>query len=584
MSKDIASFLLVFALFSGWSHAREVRVKSVTASGRVTISVNGVPCITLASGAGSLSVQDRADLIRSRLERWAGAGANPKFGVARKGSSYRVTGVGEILAVPTVADSKRLGLKRRSTAHRWAATLQRAWNTPFLTLSPSGAVIGMGMSRSFQVGGGASGPVYVRSEPEGLVSIKQSGRTITLTGRNPGQGSISVIRDGASVTSALLVLKLAGSVRPVQLEVTGGSVPRDVLEEAFSYEIDAAMKLEPGCGYKVTKPPAFPAVWSRGDRLTLNATVYLHGPQRLAVTRSVPISIQRRKVDRATGTVLFYSNNPERVTAPQTLFRQTVVSNTNTRLLYHHQNGTSNAMNLGIDIYNPGDRSVYALVVDGTGPVTPDTVLTGHVAAYRYLKRHVDGVGIVLRIPPGARRRVVREQLRVNDTASGILMVRPLSGGNVLLTAAAEHGPETDRAPAQLVKTDAVFPSPDKTIEAEYEVGKTWAHIALGRHAISNQNGTRLSGNYGVVYTVKLRLENPTASSRKVQVLFEAKAGAARGAFLVDGKLVQTPMIYPPAEVKITDFHLRAGERRNVTIITLPAAGGSYPAGIIVHG
>jgi hypothetical protein len=92
-----------------------------------------------------------------------------------------------------------------------------------------------------------------------------------------------------------------------------------------------------------------------------------------------------------------------------------------------------------------------------------------------------------------------------------------------------------------------------------------------------------LSGNYGVIYDIKIRAENPTSAVRTIQLLFEPAAGPASGLFIVDGKLVGVRTVSPPDEVPIFAFRLGPGQVKDISLRTMPLGGSFYPATIIVR-
>ena len=60
-------------------------------------------------------------------------------------------------------------------------------------------------------------------------------------------------------------------------------------------------------------------------------------------------------------------------------------------------------------------------------------------------------------------------------------------------------------------------------------------------------------------------------------------AGWARGAFLIDGRLVEAGLATSPQEVRLAQFRLRPGERRRVMVSTLPCGGSSYPVWLVAR-
>jgi hypothetical protein len=131
--------------------------------------------------------------------------------------------------------------------------------------------------------------------------------------------------------------------------------------------------------------------------------------------------------------------------------------------------------------------------------------------------------------------------------------------------------------------SEHVYPQPRKEVRARYRVGDTWAFIPVGKRPIAARDGSRrLDGNYGVVYDIAVRVENPTDRERTIQVAFSADAGPARGVFWIEDRLVEAPEL-GATDVPLASFRLAPGEVRDLPIRTIPVAGSAYPARIVVR-
>jgi hypothetical protein len=107
---------------------------------------------------------------------------------------------------------------------------------------------------------------------------------------------------------------------------------------------------------------------------------------------------------------------------------------------------------------------------------------------------------------------------------------------------------------------------------------------ASGGSGFSTQlKGRVLRGNYGVIYRIAIRFTNPTNRSWQAQVVVEPTGGVVRGAFLVDGKLVELPLLRPHDEKVIHEFTLAPNQTRTVSVVTIPSAGSFYPIQLIAR-
>jgi hypothetical protein len=110
-------------------------------------------------------------------------------------------------------------------------------------------------------------------------------------------------------------------------------------------------------------------------------------------------------------------------------------------------------------------------------------------------------------------------------------------------------------------------------------VGGRYGFFKIGERPISGSDSMRvLDGNFGVIYSIKAEISNPTRVASEVEMVFEASAGYSGGLFLVDGVLTESPLLQPKAEFRIGKFRLAPGETKRVELVTIPLSGSSYPS------
>jgi hypothetical protein len=318
----------------------------------------------------------------------------------------------------------------------------------------------------------------------------------------------------------------------------------------------------------------------------------LGGEGYLPVQTTVRVRVRNRVLPHQETLALLYSNNPERIRRPALLYYAMLHPDAPIRLLYHHQNMSGRPVRLRIDLFNPGEQVAEVQTIEGAAGPSIDTVLVGHRAGVRYLQNLLREVGQIVSVPAGARRAVVIQRLPNGSTGSGLFGLRVLSPGSLFLRVAAEPDrPEPESA--TLVATSGrttpslsqeVYPLPRKQVEASYTVGQRWAFVNLGRSPLSAKNKDRqLAGNYGVVYDISLRLDNPTTEERTVQLFLSPDAGDARGVFLIDGRIVEAPHVTPPAEALLVRIKMKPAEQRTLSIRTMPVGGSAYPVSLVVR-
>jgi hypothetical protein len=488
---------------------------------------------------------------------------------------------------------------------RWAGTLKAALARPGLTLSASSGLIPLTETRSFSFGGVARGPVRVTSDAasSGTVSwqVDAISKAVSVQGIKPGRETLYVERDGAVVPLTVTVRPYAGQLTaPRPVIVTGNSTPPDIIGRLARVAAITSASLTPGATLRILSDSLDVSSLRAGQAAMVVVPVRLWGPEMIAVQRKVFVPIVNRRLSAVPTTTLFYSNNPERVTEPQVLFTGRLpAANEVARLLYHHQNAVARAFHFTVELLNDGDAPTEVQMVGGDAGPERDTVWVGFRAAADYIAAAENGVGAVVNIPSQMHVSLSSLRLPAGQTISGLMHLRTLTGAPPLVRIVAEpatiitHMPflplplDKERREANATEnlSEHVYPNPSQTLEAEYKVGGAWTFIKYGRVGITASTSPRtvLHGNYGVFYDIKLTLQNPTATPARARLVFEPSAGMAGGIFLIGKRKVEIPQSNMPNETTLASYTLEPGERRNVTVRTLPLSGSNYPATLIVR-
>jgi hypothetical protein len=117
-----------------------------------------------------------------------------------------------------------------------------------------------------------------------------------------------------------------------------------------------------------------------------------------------------------------------------------------------------------------------------------------------------------------------------------------------------------------------------------YQVGGHWAFITVGDEpAVGKIDDDRLPGSYGVFYEISLELSNPTDLATEVLLAMEAAGGPARGALLVDGRIIEVAMLKRDEEVSVLHYLLGPGQTRTTRILIMPEAGSNYPVRLVMR-
>jgi hypothetical protein len=555
------------------------------------VRVNRRTVLVLRGGNGGASPLVRAELIAARLGGAVEAGLVPGAVLVRRVERQLAVFAGATeLVRPTVADAHAAGTTPQRLAYRWAAAVREALALAPLTVSARSVLVPYGEARVVRVGGVAAGPLTLTPRDPVVASAEATGngRSVRLRAGNPGQTIVAVEADGAMVGIRVVVKKYAGVIGgPVTVDCTGRPAPAELVQQLAMESYSQALRLEPGATVRPVGKPRLPGALEPGRDGWAKVSVRLEGPGMLPREGAVRIHVRCRRLPRREANSLLYSNNPERITRVGRLYVGEVEPNAPCRLLYHHQNMAGRGLWLRIDLINPDGAPVEAQVVEGVSPPMIDTVLVGHRAGVRYMRHSLRDVGRIVSLMPQSRVTLLRQRLAPGYTGSGLFGLRSLSGRRLLVELRAElpTAPELTlplMEPGTLV--EHVYPNPKRVLETNYTVGQNWAFVRMGKTAIPGKHdGQVLYGNYGVLYDISVRIENPLPEPRVVRLILAPDAGGAQGVFLVEGRWIEAPRLTPPAEFELAQFLLSPLERRVVNIRTLPVGGSAYPVTLVVR-
>lgn len=592
-----------------WTPRVETRVPNPAAALPAgELVVNGVVVLRLRSELGGYLPEQRVEVAGARLRAAIAQGLRPEgvlADVITDKANPRLKAAGQVIATATADDAKGAGLTAGGLAESWAAALRKALAIPGLAVASERVVVPVGETRVLRVSGAARGPVsaLTASGDTRTLALQVDPATgdITLRGLAPGKETLTVSREGATVTATVAVQLYAGRIdAPRPVTVTGAEVPTDLVTRHVLASALAAARPTPGATIQAA-PPASIAAPAAGQTRAVGVSLQLSGPDMIPVRGVVRVPVGSRTLPPVATGALFYSNNPERVTRYGTLFVARLPRGVAaTRLLYHHQSALDRAATFTVELINDGDTPATVQIVGGAAGPVLDTVWVGYRAASLFVRDFLGDIGAFVDVPARSRVPLTVARLAPGLTISGLTQLRQTTGAPLLVRVAADLPGDERTATTELVPTpnpwaaeggilpfplsDHVYPEPRKTLKAEYRVGERWAFVSIGRHPISGTTeARRLEGNFGVFYDIELKLENPTDRPATVQLVFEPSAGLAGGIFLVDGRAVEIPQAKGSAEITLARYPLAPGAKQTVQVKTLPLSGSNYPIRLTVR-
>jgi hypothetical protein len=453
----------------------------------------------------------------------------------------------------------------------------------------------VGSSRVIALPAGWSGAAIENPSPDAL-AVKARGAAVTLSGRSASVVPLHFRKGPHEAELKVRILEQAGEIAPTAAAPIAGATPdSDFLLDAMVRAVDQASR--PASGAEV----AVYVQTRAGLGGTARLTAWLEGPGLWPVSRAVSVALRPTEARFADPSWLAASNEPERIERDGTLL-DTPLGQGGNVFYFHHQNAPGAPPRLlTVRLENHATTPVDLLIMEsGAGP-SRDELYAGHLATWRYMRWMLHGDG--LRIHLGSMERCVLDQriLDGREVACGLGQVMVLSGAppRLVVDAAAigpsevasDAGPATDGGPprptAVIVRGRGLYARPVRDLQATYSFGGPYAFVPIGGPPYDEPvgAGTPNAGNYGVDHRLHLRLVNPTAEEQHVYVVFAVGGGVARGSLVVDGRLVETPLLKNAVgsgrEFPLADYVLGPGQERTVEIRALPEMGSNYPIRIV---
>lgn len=588
--RSIAALALL-PLSAALAHAAEAVAKGGE------LWVNGVRVARFVAPVGAMSAANRAELAASRL---AGAGA-----AWAKGPYVVVDG--EPVYAVAIGDAKASGTTPEALASAWAKSLNAALKIKPLEVEDGYVSMPVGGLKGLRLKGVEAAKATFRTDNPSVATVGRTVRGVVVHAVGVGHATVSIQGATAMESVDVTVKPMAAKLpKALNVEVTGAPSMGSTVQGAVEGALKNGLLGYPGVKWK------FGPIRSRsiesGQSLDVPVRVIAEAADAYPATGVVNVRVKNVPLSRVQDVNLWYSNDPETVRRPGGLFASTVKRGEAARLLYHHMNGMMSTLFLRVQAVNESDVPARVALTPGDGVPDRNPVKAGLDAAGQYMKGFVTGSAEIVTIPPHGSMPICLRRLAQNETASGLCSIRLVEGPDTLLvrtdafppfplddrwTAALfsstpwrEVGanPMTDYDRAPMETSLHVYPAPYKTESVDYEVGGRFGFVRLGQRPIQRADlGGGLDGNFGVMYTIKTKLENPTATATDVEVVFEASAGYAGGLFVVNGRTVTIPQLSPKTEGQVMRVRLAPGQISNFDIITLPLSGSAYPATLTIR-
>ena len=219
---------------------------------------------------------------------------------------------------------------------------------------------------------------------------------------------------------------------PVRLKVTGDPAPVETLRLGI---LTGAKAVAPDVragemALTETAPPLQPLPMAAAIALQAIVQVAASGSQ--LVTRSVPVEITNANLPWSDAQDLLVSNSPETLPFGKVLLSRSVAAGETVRLLYHHQNGSSDRhMEIAVNLSNPEGAPITLWIAGAAGAEGTDEFGQGHTAARAFLEQYWHRAGFMARIPANTTLPLFLHDLAPQAVASGLVQFALITGARL---------------------------------------------------------------------------------------------------------------------------------------------------------
>ena len=464
--------------------------------------------------------------------------------------------------------------------------------TPTLSVSPLSVNLNPAQERIVNVSG-ATAPLTLALDQR-IVSVTPSadGTTIAIDAtQQTGTDTLHVTdANGATAEVTIRVAFNAGTILPqTTLVVTGNPAQPDWLAGAISKWVARVTPTMPyaNMSASVTQPSE---PLSPGGTAQFPVSVQITSDGRyFDQTGTTTVTVQNTAMSPFDPGLLFYDDDPEHVTADGVLFRGTVSATQPARLYYYHDDPADPRL-LVVAMQNPNDTPASVQVVDAMAGPNMDVMQVGQSLSKRFLSTKTAQESVIFDLAQNQPYLLTNLALSSRQLIAGTADVRVLSGGPVQVTVLAV----TPGVDPQTLLSGPVLPGDGHhrtgvfsiagfgNDRLAYTVGSDDATLVLGdtEPTPSNVDASAAGhdyGDYGVVHTIDVTLNNPANAPTTVYLFMQPLAGPARGTFLVDGNSVDVGCVRVSSRYQVTAFDLTPGQTSHAVVQTMTDGGSFYP-------
>ncbi len=477
-----------------------------------------------------------------------------------------------------------------------AASLAQA--TPGASLSVSTTSVNLNPAQQQIVSiTGAAPPVEATLDQRLVnVSVADDGSAATVTATQATGSDVLHLVDanGARADISIRVAFNAGTIVPEQsLRVTGDPVDPQWLTNEVQSAVLRATKAQPDAQVTLGAIPAISDALVPGAGTQVVVPVQISGNGKyFDQSGSTVVNIQNVAAAPFQPSLLFYDDDPEHVTEDGLLFRGTVTAGAPARLYYYHDDAQDPRRLIVVLSGASADGASVEVVATKAGP-NMDVMHVGHTVSKNFLLTKAHHEGLIVDLSQQDPYVLADVPMTWRQLVAGSVDVRVLAGGPATISVVAASPGVDPRAlldgpplPDDGHHRSGVFHIADYGTEAlNYTVGSGDATVVIGDTdptppTADPQAQGHDYGDYGVIHTINVAVQNPGSLPATAYLFFRPLAGPARGSFLLDGNLFEIGCVRVSTPYQISAVNLGPGESFRGQLLTMPDGGSFYPAEI----
>jgi hypothetical protein len=465
---------------------------------------------------------------------------------------------------------------------------------PPIGLEPAAASVPVGAPVTVIVHSALSPITLVVRDPNIVdAGIDQVTQRITLEGKTPGT-TVVTLRDARGVTRDIpvRVAYYAGSIAShVTLPITGDPASGDFVREQVAQSVRQAAQLRPGAQIIVSSDDVpFHGVLRQDNVAAFDVPVLIQGVNLMEVDGSTHVDVANIAVPRISPNSLMVSDYPERLTENGMLFTADLRSEQPSRFLYFHYNPPGQPdRRIVLRAQNSSREPSIVQFISGRSGPSANEMEVGHAATKRFLVDVVQNQGRLITIPANSTIAVAQQEMPAGTIVCNLLQLRVLSGGNIHLTLVAQNADQSADTPvsAELLESEhkharGIYPIAEFHFATQWKVNDDYLELPIGHLPLPNDlQGQALAGDYGVLQSFVVNVENPMGSPQSIAIYENPRGGRSTGTYLIDGVLVQSHQVPAFSRYKVRQYVIPAHGFVRVTIVTMPEAGSSLPLRLI---